>query len=124
MLVASAFCLTPSGDTPKRRGFFDAIFALYMPVLFGDRTSECPWYLSPQALADGTVLLEAGELKDNRTLLHEHLRALLPQAPAMRATLSRVATSLQYSYSDMGVGDHAELGPDAFDVALYHMTAR
>jgi hypothetical protein len=69
------------------------------------------------------VLIDAGKFLDNSTTLHEHLRSLLPEARKMRAALSRVATSLQWSYSELGAEDHLAVGPYALDVALYHMTA-
>jgi Exostosin family len=119
--MASTFCLMPTGDTPKRRGFVEAILSLCIPVVFSARSREYPWYLSDAALAAGTVLFDVGRLRANRSALHAHLQALLPRAPEMRAALARAATSLQYAYSDLGAEDHAAVGPDAWDIALYRM---
>jgi hypothetical protein len=51
------------------------------------------------------------------------LRALRPRVPAMQAAIARHATRLQWSYAELGQRDHAEVGPDALDVALWAMTA-
>jgi Exostosin family len=120
--LSAAFCLTPPGNTSKRRGFWDAVMALCIPVVYTERTREYPWFLSDDTLAASTVLINRTEFVENRTMLMEHLQGLLPEVPRMRAALARVVTSLQYAYSELGPVDHAAVGPDAFDVTLYRMT--
>jgi Exostosin family len=119
--MASDFCLTPPGDTPKRRGFLDAIMALCIPVVFTEHTREYPWFLSNEDLAAGTVLIDKHEFLGNNAAMSQKLRDLRPKVPRMRAALARVVTSLQWSYSDLGEEDHEAVGPDAWDIAMYRL---
>jgi Exostosin family len=121
--MASDFCLTPPGDTPKRRGFLDAIFSLCIPVVFTEHTREYPWFLSNEDLAAATVLIDKQEFLANNTVMSQTLRDLRPAVPRMRAALARVVTSLQWAYADLGEEDHKAVGPDAWDIAMYRMTA-
>ena len=41
----------------------------------------------------------------------------------MQANIARYATRLQYAYSELSKEDHALVGPDALDVALWAMTS-
>ena len=119
--LLSEFCLTPSGDTPTRRGFVEALLLGCVPVVFHDLTrSAYPWYLSPAEVNETTVLLDADSLGGGRmALLEPRLRRLKPRLPAMRAAIARVATRLQWATADLTEAEHAALGPDALDVALW-----
>jgi Exostosin family len=119
--AVSTFCLMPPGDTPKRRGFVDAMMMGCIPVCFMESSRAYPWYLSDEELAATTVLIPYEQFRRNWTMLHDHLRSLLPQVPSMQAAIARHVTSLQYSYSEMGPEDHVLVGPDAVDVFLHRM---
>ena len=87
-----------------------------------DASRAMPWYISSEGESLTSVLLPESYARDHK-LLHKHLSGLLKQVPKMRAAALRHATRLQYSYSEHGPADHAEVGPDALDVALWAMTA-
>ena len=124
--LLSEFCLTPSGDTPTRRGFIEAILLGCVPVVFHNLSrSSYPWHLKDEAMTAGTVLLDENELGGPELpLLAPMLRALRPQLPEMRAALARSAMQLQWAYADLSEAEHAVYGPDALDAALVGMTRR
>jgi hypothetical protein len=91
-------------------------------VAFLDASRTMPWYISAEAENRISILLPPN-YADDPAALAAHLRSLLPQVPAMQAEIARHATRLQYSYSELSAEDHAAVGPDALDMALYAMTA-
>jgi hypothetical protein len=175
--LLSTFCLTPPGDSPKRRGFYDAIvfgcallFATVkdllqlilhfsrpcvvrwwrrlkcmqcrctlcttnqqsvcsichwlcrcIPVVFLEASRTCDLLIHPSELDSMTVLLPPEAAWDPRALA-SNLTALLPRVPAMQAALARHATRMTLAWSEMEEADHAAVGPDALDVALWGMT--
>lgn len=87
-----------------------------------DASRALPWYISSEDEPLTSVLLPESYAHDTKRL-RKHLRKLKPKVPKMRAAALRHATRLQYSYSELGPADHAEVGPDALDVALWALTA-
>ena len=124
--LLSEFCLTPSGDTPTRRGFVESFLLGCVPVVFHNLSrSSYPWHLKDEAMTAGTVLLDEDALGGyDLPLLVPTLRALRPQLPEMRAALARSAMQLQWAYADLSEAEHAVYGPDALDATLVGMQQR
>lgn len=79
-------------------------------------------YLSPEELEATTVLLHPERLGKRFERLVPALEGLEARLPAMRAAIARVATRLQWATADLTATEHAALGPDALDVALWHLS--
>jgi hypothetical protein len=93
-----------------------------IPVVFLEASRAADWFIHPSERDSCTVLLPPEAARDARTLTR-HLTRLLPRAPAMRAALARHATRMTLAWSELEEADHAEVGPDAVDIALWGMTA-
>ena len=124
-MLLSHFCLTPPGDTPKRRGFVEALLLGCVPVVFADATrASLPGYLSRELLERTTVLMSPDVLRAGGAAVADALAARLPHAPVMRAAMADIATTLQWSYGEPTAAEAAEVGPDALDVALVRVLER
>ena len=99
------FCLEPGGDSPYRKGFYDAMLAGCIPVIFGAYNARvAPWFVP----TDGVLRLpERPYLEGNYSALGA-LRAV-PRATvrAMQAALHAGFTKLQYAVDDVP-GDAVE----------------
>ena len=123
----STFCLTPPGDTPKRKGIHDAWNMGCIPVVFDEHSRELPLFLSADESAASTVLMSAEELIDlgdnARSGLTAQLQALAPDLASKWQAVTAQVTKLQFSYSDLGEEDHAVVGPDALDMLLHGLAS-
>ena len=118
--IFSTFCLTPPGDTPKRKGLIDAWNLGCIPIIFDVRTRELPLFLTPEEGASMTVFIEpdAFHAMTEPGDLAKHLEAMNVDVLAMQRTILSKVTRLHWAYSDLGEEDHAAVGPDAFDIVL------
>lgn len=122
LMALSTFCLTPPGDTPKRRGLIGAWMMGCIPVVFNEHSRELGLFLTQEESSNMSVLIDQTHFMSAES---DDLTALLDAAapPARRAEMRRAmlekVTSLHWAYSDLGEADHAEVGPDAWDVLLH-----
>ena len=121
----STFCLSPPGDTFTRRGFWDALLAGCIPVVFHDRSRNWPTFFENGDARAVSVIIPAAEFLANATgaALEGRLRAHLPHAPAMARAIAQQATGFQWSFSDHSEAEHAAVGPDALDRALARLVS-
>jgi hypothetical protein len=117
----ATFCLSPPGDTAKRRGFVEALQMGCIPVVMDEWSRAYPWYLSDDELGGTTILLNAHEVLANSSCIEAQLQRALPRVQEMQVAIGDVVTRLQWSYSDHLQGVDSHIGPDALDVALWHM---
>jgi hypothetical protein len=118
LCLLSTFCLTPPGDTPTRRGFWDALLMGCVPVVFSELSRRWPWHL-PRAIVPSVSVMvpEADVVAMSGADLARRLQLELPRVASMRAVIADHATSFQYSFGDHGDDDDI-VGPDALDIAI------
>ena len=121
--VLSVFCLSPPGDTFTRRGFWDALLVGCIPVVFHEHSRRWPVFFANEDVRAVTVMLPADAFAANPGVLEDKLRAWLPQVPAMQRAIAQQATGFQWAFSDLEEADHAEVGPDALDLALARLAS-
>jgi hypothetical protein len=119
--LLSTFCLTPPGDTPTRRGFWDALAMGCIPVVFLEESRRWTWFFTAEQLNSMTLLVPSEEIEYDEGALQRILTAKLPDVPAMQQAIARHAASFQYSYQALDEDDHLEVGPDALDVIIAKM---
>ena len=127
IMALSTFCLTPPGDTPKRRGLIDAWTMGCVPVVFQEESRDLGLFLTPDEARNMSVKLDAKVVLDGKAgELSAALEAAAPPAEVarMRAAALATVTRLHWAYSDLGEEDHAKVGPDAWDVLLYQLNER
>lgn len=114
-----------AGDTPRRRGFIDALQLGCIPVVFSEASRTLPLFLSNHEIRDASVLLDAASLDDplGPNGIFSQLRARLPDAPRRRAAVAAAVTRLHYAYGELTAEDHDTVGPDALDMMLYGLAA-
>ena len=126
--AVSTFCLTPPGDTPKRKGIHDAWNMGCIPVVFDEHSRELKLYLSADESAAITVFMPPNELLSISEAasggIGAKLRELAPDVAAIRDAIAAKVTRLHFAYSDLGAEDHAAVGPDALDVLLHGLAAQ
>jgi len=107
LMSNSTFCLEPGGDSPTRKGFFDALLAGCIPVVF----EEC--FL--KSLPFSGMLSEKHEdfmvlIRDPRTTLQVLLEIAETRLDSMREAGRRVAWQLNYAVpGSKDSGDAVEL---------------
>merc|ERR1712190_344676 len=52
LYLNSKFCLMPKGDTPTRKGLFDALLCGCIPIVFDLASADFPSHLLPSLLPD------------------------------------------------------------------------
>ena len=117
----STFCLSPPGDTFTRRGFWDALLVGCIPVVFDDRSRHWPTFFESGGAQAVSALIPVAQFAANTSALGDTLRSMLPLVPAMREAIAQQATGFQWAFSDLDEQDHAAVGPDALDLALYRL---
>jgi xyloglucan galactosyltransferase MUR3 len=120
----SRLCLTPGGDFPTRKGFFDALLSGCVPVIFqpASALTQWPWHWAagggdPAREAQACTVLVPWKtfLADPRRSLEQ----LVDRARNVtflsekRACIARVASAMQYR-----VPGNARGPPDAVDIVL------
>ncbi|KAH8070364.1 hypothetical protein JL721_5131 [Aureococcus anophagefferens] len=112
---AATFCLEPGGDSPYRKGFYDAMLTGCVPVVFGLYNARvAPWFVPRNALV---VVNETAYLGGAFNVL-DLLRAVPPaRVAAMRAALRDGAHRLQYAAADAPGDAFETLLRGAFDAA-------
>ena len=112
---AATFCLEPGGDSPYRKGFYDAMLTGCVPVVFGLYNARvAPWFVPRNALV---VVNETAYLGGAFNVL-DLLRAVPPaRVAAMRAALRDGAQRLQYAATDAPGDAFETLLRGAFDAA-------
>jgi len=68
LYLESTYCLQPPGDSPSRRGIFDALVSGCIPVVFGEDSVQYPDYFGVGNLAVVSV--------PNRAALRRHLAGI------------------------------------------------
>ncbi|KAH8054298.1 hypothetical protein JL722_9033 [Aureococcus anophagefferens] len=104
-MMRATFCLEPGGDSPYRKGVFDALLSGCVPVLFSQQLARvAPWHRGLEALA--------GVARGDLDAL-AHLAGLDGDAVAeLRSNAAATAPALQYAVDDAA-------GPgDAFEIIL------
>ena len=104
-LLADRMCKTQ----PKR-----------VQVVFDSRSRFYPAHFEHGDASAVSVLYPAHESPGNTSALELHLRALLPNVPAMQRAIAQQATGFQYSVRDHDEDD-SSVGPDALDLALWRI---
>ena len=117
----SVFCLQPSGDSPTRKSFYDAVLAGCIPVIFrGDYNVIYP-FETKLNYASFTVSINETEV------VHKHVtRILAPfktvhreKVKTMQQGILNVLPWLQYNYPPDN-----NSGPDALDLILQEIVHR
>jgi Exostosin family len=127
LMAMSTFCLTPPGDTPKRRGLIDAWSMGCVPVVFQEASRDLELFLLPEEGRNMSVLLAPEALLEGKDdELTAHLQAAAPPHKVRRMQAAALAklTSLTWAYSDLHKKDHVKVGPDAWDMLLYQLEQR
>ena len=88
-------------------------------MLFHDRSVSYPWYITDEDKRQATIKLDADALSEDMHELESQLRNFLPRVAQMRVAIQQLVTTLQYAYADPD--DPDAIGPDALDIALWHM---
>ncbi|KAH8070353.1 hypothetical protein JL721_5119 [Aureococcus anophagefferens] len=103
-MMRATFCLEPGGDSPYRKGVFDALLSGCVPVLFSQQLARRAWHRGLEALA--------GVARGDLDAL-AHLAGLDGDAVAeLRSNAAATAPALQYAVDDAA-------GPgDAFEIIL------
>eukprot|EP00928_Gymnodinium_smaydae_P086608 TRINITY_DN7089_c0_g1_i1.p1 TRINITY_DN7089_c0_g1~~TRINITY_DN7089_c0_g1_i1.p1 ORF type:complete len:560 (+),score=106.29 TRINITY_DN7089_c0_g1_i1:115-1794(+) len=123
MVMGSTFCVNLPGDSPTRKGIFDALVLGCIPVITKDLSvSGYSWHLddwnSAVLMLPNTSFVEGGRnFVDLLAMLEKmHPDEILKRQRAIRS----LGYSLQYSLkANRGVGSH---GPDAFQVIMKKMS--
>ena len=116
----STFCLTPPGDSPTRKGFWDALLVGCVPVVFLNASRSNVWAFSEDEAASFALLVPPTAVKAPGAL-REHLQRALPDVPRMRAAAAQYAAAFQFSFGLLDEEDHVAVGPDATDMILWRM---
>lgn len=127
IMALSTFCLTPPGDTPKRRGLIDAWAMGCIPVIFIEASRDLELFLLPEESRSMSVLLAPEALLEGADgELTRQLEAAADAASvrSMQAAAAERMTQLHWAYSDLYEADHASVGPDAWDVLLVGLKGR
>ena len=101
--------------------FNRAVVCRCIPVVFTEASRSLAAWI-PDTVADSLSIVLPPRMAADGDQLMQHLQALLPRVPAMRANIAKYVTQLQYSHSELDASDHAQVGPDALDTALWAMT--
>jgi hypothetical protein len=100
--LQSTFCLTPPGDVPTRKGFFDAIGAGCIPVVFNNYSAhwQWRWNLGIQNALDTCIMIGNGLNNLHHNDVIQYLIDLQDNHPEVvqkkREAIARVASTLQY----------------------------
>ena len=103
---SATFCFQPPGDSPYRKGFYDAMLAGCIPVIFGVHNERvAPWFV-PKGVA---VRLSESKYLNGTFRALDVLRAMAPADVARRqALLHAHGHRLQYAVDDTARGDAVE----------------
>ena len=119
-MMRATFCLEPGGDSPYRKGVFDALLSGCVPVLFSQQLARvAPWHRGLEALpgvgafSPHAVVLNASAVARGELDALAHLAGLDGDAVAeLRSNAAATAPALQYAVDDAA-------GPgDAFEIIL------
>jgi len=98
ILETTTFSLQPTGDSPVRKAFFDAIGAGNIPIIFRHESFAVPLYM-PFDKANGTIFLHLPGLGgDVSTIVDYVLRMPKEKVTAMQQAIHAARTRLLYSY--------------------------
>mmetsp|Transcript_26084 Transcript_26084/g.81206 ORF Transcript_26084/g.81206 Transcript_26084/m.81206 type:complete len:359 (-) Transcript_26084:106-1182(-) len=116
--MAAFFCLQPGGDSPYRKGFFDAVVSGCVPVVFSQQLYRvAPWHRGIEALpgvprAHHAIVFDGRKVLDGEVDVFSEL-AKLPaeRVAALRRAARRAAPFQQYAVDD-------DFRMDAFEIIL------
>jgi hypothetical protein len=124
LIMATTFCISPPGDTPTRKGLFDALVLGCIPVVTSEDSLQhysfhLPFWRSVSVLVTSDKIFSTGfNLIDY--LADYELKN--PEAVRQKQEAIRLnAYALQYSDAPAST---TMRGPDAFDKTLEHLLAR
>jgi hypothetical protein len=98
--LSSVFCLTPPGDVPTRKGFFDSILAGCIPVTFDEYSAykQWTWNLGYENAIETTLLITRS-MREGQDII-QYLIDMYENHPeeilGRRKAIARVASQLQY----------------------------
>ena len=95
----ATFCLEPGGDSPYRKGFYDALLAGCVPVVWSKYFAHAsPWFVPPNAVV---VLNETAYVRGEFSVL-DTLRAIPPATVhRMQHAIADGARRVQYALDDV-----------------------
>lgn len=119
LLLASAFCINPPGDTFTRKAIFDGLMLGCIPVIF-DSQSLANYLLHLPKWQDVSILVSDSQLLSMPNLF-DYLATINNEEILQKQMAIRdVGYSLQYSLrSDSSV--RSTRGPDAFEKTLEYL---
>mmetsp|Transcript_109476 Transcript_109476/g.205327 ORF Transcript_109476/g.205327 Transcript_109476/m.205327 type:complete len:708 (-) Transcript_109476:186-2309(-) len=119
LVLASTFCLDPPGDSPTRKGLFDALVLGCIPVVLSEDSLQ-HYRLHIPNWQSLSVLVTTNHLWDYGFNIVDHLEEYAKNHPEevlqKQRAIQEAAYSLQYSFRP-GV----RRGPDAFDLVLQNL---
>ncbi|XP_013417905.1 probable xyloglucan galactosyltransferase GT17 [Lingula anatina] len=112
----AVFCVQPSGDSPTRKSFYDAILSGCIPVIFEFKNKVKYPFSASIDYSKFTVSIPEENIKAGVSILHVLNRVTSDQIKDMQRHLVAVAPLLQYSYPPLTRGHH-----DAVDMILHEI---
>eukprot|EP00602_Paraphysomonas_sp_CaronLab_P013163 CAMPEP_0185043042 /NCGR_PEP_ID=MMETSP1103-20130426/42689_1 /TAXON_ID=36769 /ORGANISM="Paraphysomonas bandaiensis, Strain Caron Lab Isolate" /LENGTH=365 /DNA_ID=CAMNT_0027583183 /DNA_START=538 /DNA_END=1635 /DNA_ORIENTATION=+ len=120
----STFCITPPGDFPTRKGFFDSLLAGCIPVVFAPLSAhrQWPWHLGLSSTFAVTVYVSGQRVLDQslntvQYLIDKHLFEK-DEVYMKRRAIADLAFGLQYSMPERGMNNTEFSRNDAFDITI------
>jgi len=123
LIMASTFCINPKGDSPTRKGLFDALVLGCIPVIFTEDSLK--WYrMHIPSWESISVLVSENMVMQEGFNLFDYLQAYARDDPSGVQQKQRAINNIAYSlqYSSIPAPNNSR-GPDAFDLILQHLQA-
>lgn len=100
--VKATFCFEPGGDSPYRKGLYDAIMYGCIPVVFSLYNARVsPWHFWAGHRHNAMIIINETAFLDGEVDVMEHLLSISPKRiKNMQSALARNAHRLQYALLD------------------------